>query len=111
VVPLTHTGISLFGDEYKFVPDGRKRIADLEDEAKRLTASVTFAPQERSVRLFGYAPARPTVTAQTGSVGEVDFDPNSGRFEVTVSPGPVLQLEGPADDPVRRAVIDLRLDR
>ncbi|HZO23566.1 MAG TPA: hypothetical protein VFB37_13775 [Steroidobacteraceae bacterium] len=111
VVPLTRAGISLFGDEHKFVPDGRKRIAALEDEAKLLTANVTFAAQEPSVRLFGYAPRRPTVTAQTGSVGEVDFDPSSGRFEVTVSPGPGSQLEGPADDPVRRAVIALRLDR
>jgi len=95
VAPVARAGIALLGDEGKFVPDGRKRIAALSDEPDRLTATVMFAPLEQSVRLFGYAPRRPVVTAQTGSVGELDFDRRTGRFEVSVSPGPEAGLEGP----------------
>jgi hypothetical protein len=108
VAPITRAGMALLGDEGKFVPDGRKRIAALSDEPDRLTATVMFAPQEQSVRLFGYAPRRPTVTAQTGSAGELDFDQRTGRFEVSVSPGPEPGLEGPGNDPVRQAIVSLQ---
>ncbi len=108
VVPVARCGIALLGDAAKFVPDGRKRIAALEDEPDQLTATVTFAPEEQSVGLVGYAPRRPTVTAREGSVGELAFDPVSGRFEVSVSPGPDQRLEPPGNDPVRQAVISLR---
>jgi hypothetical protein len=108
VVPVPRAGIALFGDEAKLVPDGHKRIAALGDEPERVTATVTFAPQEQSVRLFGYAPRRPAVTAQTGSLGELDFDAGSGRFEVTVSPGSQQVVEGPGADPVRHAVVILQ---
>ena len=108
VSPVARAGIALLGDEGKFVPDGRKRIAALSDEPDRLTATVMFAPLEPSVRLFGYAPRRPSVTAQTGSVGELDFDQRTGRFEVSVSPGPKTGLERPGNDPVRQAIVSLR---
>jgi hypothetical protein len=85
----------------------RKRIAALSDEPDRLTATVMFAPLEQSVRLFGYAPRRPTVTAQSGSAGEVAFDKRTGRFEVLVSPSPEQLHEEPAGDPVRQALISL----
>src|SRR5882762_9881056 len=108
VAPVARAGIALLGDEGKFVPDGRKRIATHNDEPDRLTATVMFAPLEQSVRLFGYAPRRPVVTARTGSVGELDFDKRTGRFEVSVSPGPEQLHEGPAGDPVRQAIVSLR---
>jgi len=108
VAPVARAGIALLGDEGKFVPDGRKRIAALGDEPDRLTATVIFAPLEQSVRLFGYAPRRPTVTAQTGSAGEVAFDRRTGRFEVSVSPGPEAGIEGPGNDPVRQAIVSLQ---
>jgi hypothetical protein len=108
VVAVPRAGIALFGDDAKLVPDGRKRIAALEDEPERLTATVTFAPQEQSVRLFGYARRRPAVTAQTGSLRELDFEAGSGRFEVTVSPGLEQVEEGPGADPVRHAVVILQ---
>ena len=108
VAAISRAGIALLGDEGKFVPDGRKRIAALGDEPDRLTATVMFAPQEQSVRLFGYATGRPTVTAQTGSAGEVAFDGRSGRFEVSVSPSPEQVHEGPGNDPVRQAIVSLQ---
>jgi hypothetical protein len=108
VAPVSRAGIALLGDEGKFVPDGRKRVAALGDEPDRLTATVMFAPQEQSVRLFGYATRRPTVTAQTGSAGEVAFDKRTGRFEVSVSPSPEQVHEGPGNDPVRQAIVSLQ---
>ena len=107
VAPVARAGIALLGDEGKFVPDGRKRLAALADEPDRLTATVMFAPQEQSVRLFGYAARRPTVTAQTGSAGEVAFDNRTGRFEVSVSPSPEQVREGPGNDAVRQAIVSL----
>lgn len=108
VVPVAHSGIALVGDRDKFVPDGRKRIAALSDEPERLTAKVTFAAQERSVHLFGYAARAPLVEAGSGTAGKVSFDPASGRFDVEVFPGPEEQREGPGGDSVRAALISLR---
>jgi hypothetical protein len=109
VAAISRAGIALLGDEGKFVPDGRKRIVALDDEPDRLIATVTFAPQEQSVRLFGYATGRrPTVTAQTGSAGEVTLDERTGRFEVSVSPSPEQVHEGPGNDPVRQAIVSLQ---
>ena len=108
VTPVARAGIALFGDEGKFVPDGRKRIASLADDPDRLSATVTFAPQENAVRLFGYAPRRPTVTAVTGSAGEVSFDKRTGRFAVSVSPSPEQVHEGPGNDLVHQAIISLQ---
>jgi hypothetical protein len=107
VAAVSRAGMALLGDEGKFVPDGRKRIAALDDEPDRLIATVTFAPQEKSVRLFGYATRRPKITAQAGSVGDVAFDKWSGRFEVQVFPGPEQGFEQPGNDPVYRAIISL----
>jgi hypothetical protein len=107
VAPVARAGIALLGDEGKLVPDGRKRIAALGDEPDRLTATVMFAPQEQSVRLFGYAARRPTVTAEAGSAGEVAFDNSTGRFEVAVSPSPEQLRERPGNDPVRQAIVSL----
>ena len=105
VAPVSRAGIALFGDADKFVPDGRKRIAALRDEPERLTATVIFAPQEHSVRLFGYATRQPTITAQEGAVGEVTFDRRTGRFEVPVSPGAKQAQASPGGDPVRTAIV------
>jgi hypothetical protein len=95
------------GDADKLVPDGAQRIAALSDEPARLTATVIFAPQEHAVRLFGYATRQPTITAQQGSVGKVTFDRQTGRLEVSVSPGPKEAQAGPGDDPVRTAIVSL----
>jgi hypothetical protein len=108
LAPVSRAGVALFGDDGKFVPDGRKRIASLVDERDRLTAKVAFAPQEKSVRLFGYATRQPTITAQTGSAGGVTFDGKTGRFEVSVSPSRERVTEGPANDPVRQAIVSIR---
>jgi hypothetical protein len=105
---VSRAGVALFGDDSKFVPDGRKRIPSMVEEPHRLIVTVTFAPQEKAVRLFGYAMQRPSITAQTGSAGEVAFDEPTGRFEVSVSPGSERENEPPGKDPVQRAVISIQ---
>ena len=105
VVPVSRSGIALFGDAGMFVPDGAKRISTLDDTPHRLIATVTFAPHEASVQLFGYVPKRPAVIAVQGAVGDVTFDAETGRFEVRVAPSPDQQSEQPGDDPVRRAIV------
>jgi hypothetical protein len=109
VVPVARSGIALFGDAAKFVPDGRVRIASITDAPGELTVTVTFAPGERALRLFGYAPRRPAVTADRGATGAVLYESSSERFEVTAFPDTALLTEEPGGDPVRHAVLTLRL--
>jgi hypothetical protein len=104
---VSSAGVALFGDDAKFVPDGRKRIASIVEENDRLTITVTFAPQEKAVRLFGYAMRRPAIAAQTGSAGEFTFDEQTGRFEVSVSPSRERVNERPGHDPVQHAIVSI----
>jgi hypothetical protein len=108
LTPVSRAGIALFGDESKFVPDGRKRVASLVEEPGGLIATVTFAPQEKSLRLFGYAERQPTITALSGSVSDLVFDKQTGRFAVSASPGLRRFNEGPGNDPVQRATLLLQ---
>jgi hypothetical protein len=108
LAPVSSAAVAFFGDDGKFIPDGRKRIASLVEEGNRLIVTVTFAPQEKSVRLFGYATRSPRVAAQTGSTGEVAFDEQAGRFEVSVSPSGEQARELPGNDLVRHAIISLQ---
>jgi hypothetical protein len=105
VVPLSRSGIALVGDEGKLVPDGRRRIAALDDAAGKLTATVIFAPADPAVRLVGFATHKPSVEAIEGTVGAVTFAAQTGRFTALVSPAPVELHEGPGNDPVRRAIV------
>jgi hypothetical protein len=108
LTPVSSAGVALFGDDGKFVPDGRKRIASIVEERNRLTVTLTFAPQETAVRLFGYAMRRPAITAQTGSAGDVTFDERTGRFEVSVSPSPERVNERPGNDLVQHAIVSIQ---
>ena len=108
LAPVSSAGVALLGDESKFVPDGRKRIASIVEERNRLTVTVTFALQEKSVRLFGYATRRPAIAAQTGAAGEVTYDEETGRFEVSVSPSRERVNESPGKDPVQHAIVSIQ---
>jgi hypothetical protein len=105
VVPLSRSGVALVGDEGKLVPDGRRRIAALDDAPGRLTATVVFAPADGAVRLVGFATHEPMIKAVEGAVGEVTFAPQTGRFTAVVSPAPTELREAPGNDSVRRAVV------
>jgi hypothetical protein len=108
LAPVSSAGVALFGDDGKFVPDGRKRIAAIAEVKDRLMVTVTFAPQEKAVRLFGYAMRRPAITAQTGSASKVTFDQKTGRFDVSVSPSLDQVNEPPGNDPVQHAIVSIQ---
>ena len=103
IAPVGKSGITFFGDEGKYVSNGRQRIAALSDNDRGLTTTITFAAGEKSVRLFGFARKMPKVSAQSGSAGEVSFDQTTGRFSVNVTPAPAVVTSGP--DPVQTAVV------
>ena len=107
LAPVSRAGVALFGDDGKFVPDGRQRIASIVEQGNRLTVTVTFAPQEKSLRLFGYANRRPAIAKLSGSANEVTYDEATGRFEVTVTPSREPLNERPGNDPVRRAIVSI----
>ena len=86
VVPIGPSGIAFLGDAGKFVSLGNKRISHLEDNGT-IQATVTFAPGERAVTLHGYAPTLPTVSATSGSMSAVSYNPSTGLFSFSVSAG------------------------
>lgn len=104
VAPVGASGIALLGDGGKFVGTGRQRLAALSDAPGRRAAVVLFASGESSVMLHGYALSAPRVAASGGTAGPVAFDPATGHFAVTVSPGAHAPLSsGP--DPARRVTV------
>jgi hypothetical protein len=102
VAPMGQSGLAFFGDDGKYVSNGRQRIAALDDAPGRLIVTVTFAAGEKSVHLFGYARHAPAVTAQSGSVGTLNYDAGSGRFSVEVSPAATITS---GRDPTQAAVV------
>jgi hypothetical protein len=102
IAPVGQSGLAFFGDDGKYVSNGRQRIAALDDAPGRLIVTVTFAAGEKSVRLFGYARHAPTVTAQSGSAGTLTYDAGSRRFNVEVSPAATI-IAG--QDPTQTAVV------
>lgn len=84
VAPVGQSGIALLGEQGKLAPLGGKRISDWSDNGT-LSVSVAFASGETSVTLSGYAPSAPMATADTGTVGSVQYDATSKRFTFPVS--------------------------
>lgn len=103
VTLIGRSGLAFFGDEGKYVSNGRQRIAALDDAPGRLTVTITFAAGEQSVPLFGYADKAPKVTAQSGSIGTMRFDAPNGRFSVEVMPSAAVTKSG--DDPIQTATV------
>lgn len=111
VAPVGKSGMAFFGDEGKYVSNGKQCIAALEDDNGTLTATIVFAPGEKSVRVFGFAKKPPTMAAESGSIGNVSFDQGTldtspGRFSMDVMPAP--ELDHSKKDPERKAVVTFR---
>jgi hypothetical protein len=85
VSPVGPSGLALIGDTDKFVPLGKKRIAQLTDDGT-LSATVVFAAGETSVMLLGYSPTSPSVVVSQGSGGLVSYNPTTHLFTASVSP-------------------------
>jgi hypothetical protein len=86
VVPVGPSGMAVIGDTGHFVSMGRKRIPSYADDGA-VWLSVEFAAGEKLRTIEGYSPALPGVQAFEGAAAPVLYDPTSGRFRVTVSPG------------------------
>ena len=99
------SGIAFFGDAGKFVSNGVKRIAALDDQPDGVVATVTFAAGEKSVRLFGYASRAPRTRAIRGAAGAANYDAATGRFEAEVSPAAEITKEIPGGDLIQQAVV------
>lgn len=69
VAPIGPSGIAFLGDAGKFVSCGKKRIEQLSDNGS-LRVTVRFAPGERFLVLRMYSPARPSITAEAGTVDQ-----------------------------------------
>jgi hypothetical protein len=86
VAPVAPNGIAFMGDSGKFASMGKERIASIAASRRALRAEVVFAAGEASVTLFGYAPAKPSVTVRNGHAGAVQFDRGTHQFSFEVSP-------------------------
>lgn len=85
LAPINKAGLALLGDTSKIVPLARKRFSSVSNH-NAVEAAVSFAPGERSVTLSGYAASTPHVTATTGKINGLHFDPATHLFSFTVSP-------------------------
>jgi hypothetical protein len=103
VAPVGKSDIAFFGDEGKYVSNGRQRISGLVDANDKLTATITFAAGEKSVTVFGYTKDKPLVSASVGSVGDLNYDNDTGRFSVEVMPAAYVTNSG--GDPVQTAAV------
>jgi hypothetical protein len=86
--PVAPAGIALVGDAGKIATAGKKRISDLTQTPAGISATIEFAPGEKSVTLAGWARSSPTITATGGAVGEVAFDIATRQFRATIAPSP-----------------------
>ncbi|MFC0430787.1 hypothetical protein [Kutzneria buriramensis] len=86
VAPVGRSGIAFLGDAGKFVSLGSKRVSQLSDNGS-VHATVSFASNEKSVTLHGYAPSAPKATATDGAAGTVSYNSSTHLFTVSVTPG------------------------
>ena len=103
VTPVGKSDIAFFGDEGKYVSNGQQRIAGLVDANDKLTATITFAAGEKSITVFGYTKDKPRASTSLGSVGDLSYDKNTGRFSVEVMPAAEVSNSG--SDPVQTAIV------
>ena len=107
IAPVRPGGLVFFGDQGKFVSNGRQRISDLTARARGVTATVRFAASEKSVTLFGFSRGAPLVRAQRGRIGEVAYHAGNGRYEFAVFPSDETSLEQPGGEKIRQAVVEI----
>jgi hypothetical protein len=79
VAPIGPSGIAFLGDSGRFVPLGRARVSQLDDDGV-LHATVEFATGEGVLTLRGYAPQEPGIQARGGSVSGLVYDAATGMF-------------------------------
>jgi len=85
VAPIGPSGMAFLGDTDKFVSCGKKRIEELNDYGSLVRVVIRFAPGEKHIGLHMYAPSKPLVWADSGTVGR-PVSEYGDRYRVTVFP-------------------------
>jgi hypothetical protein len=101
------SGIAFFGDEGKFVSNGRRRIASIAEKPGDLTAEVIFASGETNIRLHGCCESPVEATANNHPL-HVSYEPASRHFYVDVDAKWLTDAANP--DGTRRISVKLRKD-
>jgi hypothetical protein len=83
LAPVGRTGIAFLGDKGQFVTLGKQRIPALTDDG-HVDVTVSYAAGEDVRIIFGYSPKAVSVTALSGSVDAVVWDPASELFSARV---------------------------
>ncbi len=105
--PIGESGIAVLGDAGLFVGTGKKRLASLHDDGRKVTAEVILAAQEQEVTLRGYASRAPAVAVAAGSAGGVAYDVATGIFTVTVRPDTQIPPQSFNGEEVRKVTVEL----
>jgi hypothetical protein len=86
VAPIRANGLVFFGDQGKYVSNGRQRIAAISSVPGGIAVTVIFAKGENAVTVFGFAPRAPKLRTRRDKAGEIAYDSGAGRFSVQISP-------------------------
>ncbi len=85
IAPVGPSGIAFLGDTGKFNSVGSQRIPVINDNGV-LDISIQFAAGESGATIGGYSLKPPAISATSGSIGPMTYDPASGLFSVAVMP-------------------------
>ena len=106
--PIGESGIAVLGDAGLFVGTGKKRIAAMRDNGRKVTVEVILAEKEQEITLRGYASKAPAVSVEGGSAGPVAYDPAAGIFSVSIRPDMHVPAQISGGDAIREVTVELR---
>ena len=106
--PIGENGIAVLGDAGLFVGTGKKRIAALHDDGRKVTVEVILTEKEQGITLRGYASRAPAVSVEAGSAGPVAYDGTTGIFSVLVRPDMQVPVQRSGGDAIRKITVELR---
>jgi hypothetical protein len=106
--PVGRSGIAFLGDTNLIVGTGRQRISSVQDAPGSLTATVVFAPGEKTVMLHGYAAFAPIVSVTGGQAQPLAYQVSTGDFTVVISPNPTHHPQRINGDLVTLVTVILR---
>jgi hypothetical protein len=81
------SGMAVIGDTGQYVTMGKKRIPRFEDSGV-VHMTVDFVKGESARTILVYSPSAPRSVMDYGSVASESYDQATGRYLVTVAPGP-----------------------
>ncbi len=84
--PVGSSGIAFMGDPGKFASLGKKRISAFSDNGT-ISATVVYATGEGPVKVWGWSPTQPQITATVGSAGTITYDATTGLFSAPITAG------------------------